>query len=332
MLWTSWAYGGRLKKAGDFADFDINLGAEWIHTWVGGRPEILEDIMNCARPDFATFPWTSDLSGRKGGSRHATTYCISIPCCCQNPNSRARRGLTSFDRLIQDKPRIKERIRFHSPVSEINHDGARVVVKTASGVVHEAGKVPVTVPITILQNGSIRLSPALPERQQREIRKEHMPEGFKVFIEFSERFWPDVILFEGIIKGALGHEWYFDATMGKRTERHVLRADCGWRKCAKEIRDLGIGRRHIAAHHRAVGSYVRGPRVSYIPKTHCAELEQQTIHSGHVLSPQGFGQETRSPAQWQSLFRRRSDETQRQHNCRARSGRILLPGVDADDP
>ena len=77
-------------------------------------------------------------------------------------------------------------------------------------------------------------------------------------------------------------------------------AACGWRRGGKEVHDLEIGR----PHHRAAGSYVRGPRVGYIPITYCADLEQRTIHSGRVLSPQGFDQETRSPAHWQGLFRR----------------------------
>ena len=35
-------YGGRLKKASNFADFPIDIGAEWIHT----DPKILADIIN----------------------------------------------------------------------------------------------------------------------------------------------------------------------------------------------------------------------------------------------------------------------------------------------
>ena len=192
----------------DFADFDIDLGAERIHTWVEGRPEILEEIMNGTDPDFATFPWTPVTWSvwNKGRLETASTYGISIPCCCQNPSSRARRGLKSLIGQSRISPKSRSALASTAQrVRSIMH-GTRMVVKTASGVVHEAGKVLVTVPITILQNGSIHFSAAPPERQQREVRKRRMPEGFKVSIKFSERFWPDWILFDGIIKGALGHE------------------------------------------------------------------------------------------------------------------------------
>ncbi|MEL6846695.1 MAG: NAD(P)-binding protein, partial [Bacteroidota bacterium] len=39
---ASSVYGGRVKKAANFADFPIDLGAEWIHT----NPQILSELLD----------------------------------------------------------------------------------------------------------------------------------------------------------------------------------------------------------------------------------------------------------------------------------------------
>jgi len=57
----------------------------------------------------------------------------------------------------------------------------------------------VTVPITILQKELIKFNPVMPEEKKKAINAAEMPEGFKLFIEFSEKFYNDVILFQGLM-------------------------------------------------------------------------------------------------------------------------------------
>lgn len=52
----------------------------------------------------------------------------------------------------------------------------------------DADKALVTVPITILQKELIKFNPVMPQEKVTAINAEKMPGGFKLFIEFSEKF------------------------------------------------------------------------------------------------------------------------------------------------
>jgi len=58
-------YGGRLKRAEGFADFPIDLGAEWIHT----HPVVLAEILN--QPEWRLAPRLSftTRNASKAGTR-----------------------------------------------------------------------------------------------------------------------------------------------------------------------------------------------------------------------------------------------------------------------
>lgn len=105
-----------------------------------------------------------------------------------------------FD-VIETKiaPFVKDNIRFNFPVTSINYEGDIVKIETKSGEIFEADKALVTVPITILQKELIKFNPIMPSEKVKAINAEKMPEGFKLFIEFSEKFYNDVILFQGIM-------------------------------------------------------------------------------------------------------------------------------------
>lgn len=50
-----------------------------------------------------------------------------------------------------------------------------------------------------------------------------MPDGLKVFIAFSERFYPDMVMFDNLFgDSANGERIYYDAAFGKATTSHVF--------------------------------------------------------------------------------------------------------------
>jgi len=55
ILEASAVYGGRIKKIDNFADFPIDLGAEWIHKWILARPKPLKSILSNNDSKFKTF-------------------------------------------------------------------------------------------------------------------------------------------------------------------------------------------------------------------------------------------------------------------------------------
>jgi monoamine oxidase len=211
-------YGGRLQKTTDFADFPIDLGGEMVHPWAPGRSPVLHEVMRRKHSDFKMFKWRPSAwfiwqDGRLRESKFVKYFARFVMQDYRFANST---WFDVFEKLIC--PSIKDRIRLNSPVTEINYECARVRVKTASGTVHEADKVLVTVPITILQNESILFSPALPESKLQLIKKESMPDGIKVLMEFSERFYPDMLL----CGGEDSDKMYWNESLGKDTSRHVL--------------------------------------------------------------------------------------------------------------
>jgi len=50
-------HGGRLKKLEGFADFPIDLGAEWIHIWAKARPLLVKDILEGVDTQHKTFEY-----------------------------------------------------------------------------------------------------------------------------------------------------------------------------------------------------------------------------------------------------------------------------------
>lgn len=126
-----------------------------------------------------------------------------------------------FDELMV--PHFRDKIVYNSPVTGIDYTGSRVVVTTQNGGTYEGDRVLITVPITILQSEFITFSPALPSWKREAIQEERMPGGVKVFIEFSERFYPDMVMLDNLFAAAAdGDHTYYDAAFGKDAERHVF--------------------------------------------------------------------------------------------------------------
>ena len=213
-------HGGRLRKADDFTDFPIDLGAEWIHTWVRAKPALLTNLLQGTDRDHPTFKYRPRTFAivHKGTVRHLNflRFLSYVPDYKFVDSS----WFDVFDELVT--PALRERIHFESPVEEIDYGGSSVVVTTGTGTTYEADKVLVTVPVKLLQQGAIRFDPPLPAQQVRAINKEKMPGGLKVFIEFSKKFYPDLVSVGGLFRRPRGECSYYDAALNKHSAYHVL--------------------------------------------------------------------------------------------------------------
>ncbi len=210
-------YGGRLKKASDFADFPIDLGAEWIHT----DPRILAEILNNpdaeAQVDIIVYnPQT--IQSWKNGQLKSHNYIRSLYSEWKFKNT------TWFDFFEQYiVPEISDRIVLNKPVSEINYEGDKVILSTSNNETYEADKVLVTTPVKTLQQGHISFQPALPSEKTLALSRIFMGDGIKIFIEFKEKFYPDILAFGNIFQ-ALNEEekFVYDAAFRKDSGKHVL--------------------------------------------------------------------------------------------------------------
>ncbi|MEM9821075.1 MAG: NAD(P)/FAD-dependent oxidoreductase [Bacteroidota bacterium] len=210
-------HGGRVKKMGDFVDFPIDLGAEWIHTDPSILATLLNDPTSTANIDIITYNPQTISVWKKGQLKKRNFFSNFY----SEYKFKSSTWFDFFDQLIV--PNIQDRIHYSCPVKAVNYEADKVVIKTNAGDVYEADKVLVTVPITILQNNLLTFTPELPASKINAINEEWMPDGLKVFIEFSERFYPDVVMFDNLLEAAANsNHTYYNAAFGKETNKNVF--------------------------------------------------------------------------------------------------------------
>lgn len=211
------AYGGRLKKSESFTDFPLDLGAEWIHV----NPKVLDEIANkpIDNRQFETIDYNPQtIKTWKNGKLKSHNYIKNLYSEWKFKRS------TWFDFFEQNIiPEISDRIVLNKPVDEINYESDQVIAKTADNELYDADKILVTVPIKMLQNGIITFKPNMPQEKKAAIGKVFMGDGIKLFIEFNEKFYPDILSFGNIFK-AFNEEnkFVYDAAFRKDTNKNIL--------------------------------------------------------------------------------------------------------------
>ncbi len=210
-------YGGRIKEIAGFADFPIDLGGEWIHT----DPSILGTLLNDPSTNSAVEiikyrPKT--VSAIKDGALKRRNF-------FSNFYSEYKFKNTTWYSFFNDfiVPGIRSRMVLNSPVENIDYSGNTIQVRNTDGQIFEGDKLILTVPTTILQDGFISFTPPLPQDKIATWNDVNMPDGLKVFIEFSERFYPDISLDNGIAASDDdGEKVFYDAAFNKDSGRNIL--------------------------------------------------------------------------------------------------------------
>jgi len=210
-------HGGRIKRTTDFADFPIDLGGEWIHQHPSVLARLISDPSIDANVDIITYNpetiynWKNDkLKKQNWASNFYSEYKF--------------KNTTWFGFFENHMvPNIRDRIIYDSPVTHIDYGGDKVIVRNAADEEFEADKVLITVPVKILQGDAMSFSPALPDFKTNAISTINMPDGIKVFIEFSERFYPDILFTGGLISAFINSDkTFYDAAFGKDSQRNIL--------------------------------------------------------------------------------------------------------------
>lgn len=217
ILEASPVYGGRLKKIEHFANFPIDLGAEWIHV----NPRVLGEIANKSidQREFETIDYNPQtIKSWKNGKFKSHNYIKNLYSEWKFKRS------TWYDFFEQNiVSEIYDNIILNQPVDEINYESDMVIVKTTTDETYEADKILITLPIKILQNEQITFKPQIPQKKKEAIDKVFMGDGIKIFIEFNERFYPDIFSYGNIFK-ALTEEnkFVYDAAFRKDSNQNIL--------------------------------------------------------------------------------------------------------------
>lgn len=206
-------YGGRIRHTRDFVDFPIPLGGEWLHE----DPGELTDINGGIEPrvELAAYQPTDEIAYYDGT--------LEADVMGDNVDSDLKFVGSSWLDFFETHllPDITDLIDYEVEVVRVDHSGDRVILTSADGEVFEAERAIVTVPIKLLQDASVEFTPPLPDAHRRAIERAEIWGGMKLFVEFSERFYPVSLSFpDGDTPD--GQRLYYDASYGQRSNANVL--------------------------------------------------------------------------------------------------------------
>ena len=207
-------YGGRIKRTKDFVDFPIPLGGEWIHVNTDIFAQIVNDPTIEVDVESVGYQSTDTYGIWEDGELELTQIGSWLDRKFVNSS-----WLDFFDEYIV--PSVASQIQYNTIVESIDYSRDQVIVTNQGGDTFSAEKVIVTAPLKTLQDGDIMFTPDLPSGKVSAINNAKVWEGIKVFIEFSEAFYPAATEFI-ITPSTAGQQLYYDASYGQQSERNVL--------------------------------------------------------------------------------------------------------------
>jgi monoamine oxidase len=207
-------HGGRIKHDVDFVDFPIPLGAEWVHV----EPGIFDEIVNDPSVEV-----TTELRPYVDGDQQAfydgdVTF-DPLEGFEGDTKFVGSSWLDFFNTYLL--PGIEDRIVFNAAVTAIDYRGDVVRVTDNGGVVREADRVVVTVPLKILQRGDIDFTPELPDDHREALEEAKVWSGLKAFFVFDRSFYPAAVAFPDS-ETAEGQRIFYDAAYGQDSDLNVL--------------------------------------------------------------------------------------------------------------
>jgi monoamine oxidase len=211
-------FGGRIQKNESFADFPIDLGAEWIHE----DKSILNYLINQSgnEPNVQTILYQPmNVKQVVGDVISQVPHEEMVDYYADYITEYKFKSTTWYDFINENFAKnVVQNVIYNSIVKTIDYTGNKVIVTTENGMKYEADKVILTVSVGVLKSNAITFIPALPGKKNTAIQDVEFLPGFKLFMKFSDQFYPDVIT----CKTSSGEKTYYDVAYGKGSGDHVL--------------------------------------------------------------------------------------------------------------
>ena len=208
--------GGRIQKNENFADFPIDLGAEWIHE----DKSILNYLINQPEnePNIETILYQPmNVQQVVGNTISQIPNQDMIDYYADYITEYKFKNTTWYDFINENfAQQVKQNIIYNSKVTTIDYSQDQVVLTTEDGIIYEADKVILTVSVGVLKSNAITFNPSLPAEKITALEDVEFFPGFKLFMKFSDQFYPDVITSENEEKT------YYDVAYGKESQDNVL--------------------------------------------------------------------------------------------------------------
>ncbi len=224
ILEASPRHGGRVKKNDSMLDFPLDLGGEWIHE-VNDRvgPTVLNELSGTSDATNLANPWRPQ-TGAMWDGRQLHQANREVQQWVGDWRFTSSTWFDFFDQFIV--PAVADKILYNQAVSRIDSSSGKILVTCNNGEQYQADHIIVTVPLKILQDGDIEFVPELPQAKQQAMAKAVMTGGMKVFIEFNDRFYPDVVALPVAENGFENEALFYNVALDKGSDKHVLGMFC----------------------------------------------------------------------------------------------------------
>lgn len=212
------SYGGRFRTNNSFTDFPIPLGAEWLHVSESELPAIVNN--EAVEIDTTLLSYSaSDTSGFFSNGQLTIQEVGSAVNDDQDKKFIGSSWFDFFEKYIV--PSIRNKMQFNTQIASIDYSGNKVIATDTEGNPYEADKLVLTVPLKLLQLGQVGFNPELPNNKQNAIADATIWSGMKVFLKFSEAFYPTFLYFDDSETND-GQRLYYDAAYGQNSSDNVL--------------------------------------------------------------------------------------------------------------
>ena len=210
--------GGRIQKNENFADFPIDIGAEWIHEDKSILNFLIDQSGN--EPNVETILYqpmnvkqvVGDIISQIPNQEMVDYYADYI-------TEYKFKNTAWYDFIYENfAQKVKQNIIYNSKVTTIDYTGDKVVLTTEDGTEYQADKVILTVSVGVLRSNAITFTPSLPTKKNNAIQDVEFLPGFKLFMKFSDQFYPDIITCETVN----GEKTFYDVAYNKGAQDHVL--------------------------------------------------------------------------------------------------------------
>jgi len=209
--------GGRIQKNQNFADFPIDIGAEWIHenksilNYLINQPGNEANVETILYQPMNVHQVVGNIISKKPNQEMVDYYEDYI-------KEYKFKNTTWYDFIYENfAQNIKHNVIYNSRVTTIDYSEDKVILITENGMKHTANKVILTVSVGVLKSNAITFIPSLTEAKITAIQDVEFLPGFKLFMKFSDQFYPDVITYP-----STGEKTYYDVAYGKGSQDHVL--------------------------------------------------------------------------------------------------------------
>ncbi len=212
------SYGGRFRTNTSFTDFPISLGAEWLHVSESELPAIVND----GSVQINTMTQRYSASDTYGYFSNGELNVAEVGNEINNFIDQKFRNSSWFDFFeAYIVPSIRNKMQFNTEIVSIDYSGSKVMARDTQGLAYEADKLVLTVPLKILQLGKIDFTPSLPNTKQQAIAQANIWGGIKIFLKFSEKFYPTFLEFDDSETNE-GQRTYYDAAYAQNTSENIL--------------------------------------------------------------------------------------------------------------